>query len=464
LEPDSVRTPLYPLFLLLIRRTLGANPRTAVIVQAMLDGVSTLLTYRLTVLLATTRGYSKSQQGGYIAALLYALNPVQIRHVNELLTETLLSCLLLFCLHTLVRYLQFPIHATETSQQRLGARKIQLAIVLGLLSALAALCKPNVQYLPLLWAPAMLFVFHHKRRESRTSSKSRDRTESRRVQGSAGPDTEFLKSRPRWQDAASMLASFAALLSPWVIRNQIVFGRPFLSTAFRGNVSRISAPATLLTARGQYALPWSPEWESAFGEIVAQSAQRYRWEQTWETMDARAKDQADRQVYQIARETLARHPAAWLTSHLQGTLRYLEPQIYRSLHVHWTGQAWPADILDDALIHALRALAQGDAQQAGQIIAQERWTRLTSLQRAIWWSMLGALLLTTVLAVRGSWTLRRHPALVLPLLGTIAYVLLLPGPIAYERFRVPVLGPILALAALSLGRQVPSTRSSPASA
>ena len=35
------------------------------------------------------------------------------------------------------------------------------------------------------------------------------------------------------------------------------------------------------------------------------------------------------------------------------------------------------------------------------------------------------------------------------LLGTLAYVLLLPGPIAYERFRAPILSLIVALIAIA---------------
>jgi len=246
-----------------------------------------------------------------------------------------------------------------------------------------------------------------------------------------------------------LTAAFGTLLSPWIIRNQLVFGRPFLSTAFQGNLSRVSAPATLLTARGQYAIPWSAEWESAFGEIVTQASERYQWNQTWESMDARARDQANHQVYRVARQVLAQHPAAWLVSHLQGTLRYLEPQTYRSLYAHWTGNPWPPDVLDDALIHTVRAVVHDEWEQAGQIIAQERWSRLTPLQRAIWWGQLGALVLASTIFLRGVWAVRHHPALLLATAGTVAYVLLVPGPIAYERFRTPVLGPILALATLA---------------
>lgn len=414
-EPDSVRTPLYPLSLLASRRLFGPHPRTAAIAQAILDGVSTLLTYQLTVRLAAILGFTAARRAGRAAALLYALNPVQIRQVNELLTETLLSCLLLLGLILVLRYIR--IRHTWPLCTRRRDQPARTALAIGAAAALAALCKPNVQYLPLVWVPVVVV---------------------------ASP----LPPKHRWRDAALLVAAFLVSLSPWVIRNQVVFGRPFFSTAFQGNVSRISAPATLLTARGQYAIPWSAEWESAFGEIVAQASERYEWSQPWESMDARAKGQADYDVYLVARQVLVQHPAAWFISHLQGTLRYLEPKTYRSLYAHWTGNTWPPDVLDDALIHITRALVHGEWDQAGRIIAEERWNRLTPLQRAIWWSQLAALVLAITLALRGVWTLRQHPALLLAIAGTVVYVLLVPGPIAYERFRTPVLGPILALATL----------------
>jgi 4-amino-4-deoxy-L-arabinose transferase-like glycosyltransferase len=395
-------------------------------VQALLEGISTVLVYRLTVRVAATLGAAAGRRSGRAAALLYALNPVQVRYVNELLTETLLSLLLLLGLCLLTRYVEYHSYSPLPDRPRRRAHPARLALAVGAVAGLAALCKPNVLYLPILWLPAMLLAPHL----------------------TANPAPSIPLCQHRGRDAALALAAIVALLSPWVARNQAVFGRPFLSTAFQGNVSRISAPAALLTARGRYAIPWSAEWESAFGEIVARAAQEHHWDRAWEKMDVRARFTADRQVYQVARQVLAQHPVAWSASHLQGLLRYLEPQTYRALHADWTGTAWPPDVLDDALIHTARALARGDWHQAGRILAEERWSRLNPLQRVLWWSQSAAILLTLVFVVRGVWALRRHPALLWAVVGTIAYVLVLPGPIAYERFRAPVLGPILALALL----------------
>ena len=61
-------------------------------------------------------------------------------------------------------------------------------------------------------------------------------------------------------------------------------------------------------------------------------------------------DAANRQIHLVARQILRQYPLAWLSSHLQGLVRYLEPQIYRVLYARFVGHAWPPDVLDDALI------------------------------------------------------------------------------------------------------------------
>lgn len=64
--------------------------------------------------------------------------------------------------------------------------------------------------------------------------------------------------------------------------------------------------------------------------------------------------------------------------------------------------------------------------------------RLDAAGRATWWGTFLGQVIGLGLMLRGAWRLRCRPAQ-LALLGlTIAYVLWVPGPIAYERFRVPV--------------------------
>jgi hypothetical protein len=164
-------------------------------------------------------------------------------------------------------------------------------------------------------------------------------------------------------------------------------------------------------------------------------------------------DAANRQVYRVAREILRQHPLAWLKSHTLGISRYLEPQTYRVLHARLTGRPWPPDILQDALLHTIRQIVRGNWRTVSEIIGQERWIKLTSFQRSLWWGMFLAQILGLVGVLRGAWALRRRPVLATMLLGTLAYVLWLPGPIAYERFRLPVWSLIAALLAIGASRQ-----------
>jgi 4-amino-4-deoxy-L-arabinose transferase-like glycosyltransferase len=409
--PSSIRTPLYPGFLLLVRWLLGPSLRAATFAQVLLDGCTTLLTGWL----ATRIG---GRQAGRTAALLYALNPTQVRYANELLTETLLSLLLALCAATLLQYLRatravqaIGPHAAGPATDRPQRRILWLA-ALALLTALATLCKPNVQFLPFIWAAAILFTHRHALRRA-------------------------------CLDIALLATIVGCIQSPWIVRNRIVFGRWFLSTAFEGNISRVSAPAALAAARGQYVSPWSAGWEELFGEIVSRAAERNHWNKARNELDVRELDVANYQVYLEARQVLKQYPFAWLQSHLLGLVRYLEPQTYRACYARFIGKPWPPDILDDAVLHFVRALGRRDWDQASQIITSERWSRLNPLQRTIWWGTLADQIVGLWLCISGVLKSRAPLPWTLAVLCSIAIGLWIPGPIAYERFRIPVMSLIL---------------------
>ena len=407
--PDSIRTPLYPLFLLTVRRSVGTSPRTAAVVQAFLD-VGTML---LTGWLATRLG---GHRAGRIAAVLYALNPTQVRYVNELLTETLLSFLLALAMCILIHYARtVRLMALQGSTARAApAPTTGWALMLGVATGLAALCKPNVEFVALIWL--LTIVWANWRRWRRAAL-----------------------------DGMVLVLTVVTVLFPWALRNRLIFGRWFLSTAFEANVSHVSAPATLATLQRRYIAPWTPDWEALFGQIVASAAARYGWQKPWDALTVREMDTANHQVYVTARQVLFEHPLAWLLSHAQGMARYLEPQTFRVCYARLTGRPWPPDVLDDAAILVLRAVGSGDWSVAGQIVAQERWSKLTRLQGTVWWATFAGQLIGLGLMLRALYRLRWQPVLVVCLLLTIGYVLWVPGPIAYERFRVPVMSLVLAL-------------------
>lgn len=428
--PDSVRTPLYPLFLLVVRRSVGTSPRTATIVQAFLDTGTMVLAGWL----ATHLG---GHRAGRIAGVLYALNPTQVRYVNELLTETLLSFLLALAVCILIHYARTsrPVVPPGSAARAPLARATGWVLLLGLATGLAALCKPNVEFIALVWLLTIVWA-------------------------------NWRRWRRAVLDSILLVLTVVAVLFPWVLRNRLMFGRWFLSTAFEANVSHVSAPATLATLQRRYVAPWTPDWEALFGQVIASAAAEYGWQKPWDALTVRETDQASHQVYLTARQILVKHPLACLLSHAQGMARYLEPQTFRVCYARLTGQPWPPDVLDDAAVLVLRALGSGDWSVAGQIISEERWHKLTPLQRTLWWGTLTGQLIGLGLLLRSVYRLRWQPVIAVSLLLTIGYVLWVPGPIAYERFRVPVMGLILALIGASASTatsawKMPTTASAP---
>ena len=94
------------------------------------------------------------------------------------------------------------------------------------------------------------------------------------------------------------------------------------------------------------------------------------------------------------------------------------------------------------MLWSLERGAVGDALRA---LWTERVTRPPLLAALLWWGLSAARVAVWVLGLRGAWRLRRRPWALLALLGTVAYVLLLPGPIAYDRFYLPAIPVVVVL-------------------
>lgn len=97
-RPELMRTPGYPVFLLLGRLADPAEPVT-VALQVMLNCVTVWLVYQI------ARRLFEREAVALLAALLYALEPLSVVYSSLLLTETLYTFLLSLSLLFLVRYL-----------------------------------------------------------------------------------------------------------------------------------------------------------------------------------------------------------------------------------------------------------------------------------------------------------------------------------------------------------------------
>jgi 4-amino-4-deoxy-L-arabinose transferase-like glycosyltransferase len=455
-QPDGLRTPLYPLFVAAVYVLAGPRPVAVALLQALLDSLTALLVAAIVARLIGRRA-------GIAAALLYALTPVQWRYTAALLTEIPLAFLIslavwLLCLliahrpsppspHLLTRDRQIPAPFNLLTRHRPGPpphllirdrqipapfkllardRQIPLpplsiAIACGAAAGLAALCKPNLVALGLILALAAFWALHGPRR-----------------QGSA-PDPLHRNRRAGFLAAAILLAPLA-VVSPWILRNWAIFGRPFLSNASLGFVARVSAPATLGVVEGHQVPPWSPEWEARYHALVTQAAARHGWRlESGGPLSPRQADRRERQIAQAAWEILLDHPGAALRAHLTGFLRSWAPQEQAFWHTHLSGRPWERlGVAANTYRDAVEILCDGRPWAAFQFAFIKPWARLDPFGRMLWYAWGVGHLLAPLLLLLGAWRLRHWPALALALAATILYATLPPGPIGYVRFRVPV--------------------------
>jgi 4-amino-4-deoxy-L-arabinose transferase-like glycosyltransferase len=177
--PDTDRTPGYPLFLAAIFAVAGQSVVAAAVAQSLLHGLSGLLVARL------GESLFGSPRIGAAGALLWAVAPIPAIFCGILLTETLFTPVFLLTLLLL----------TECSPRR--------SLLAGGALGLGILIRPIAS---LVW-PALLPAFF--------------------------PGTGWRRALANF---AVFCAAAAAVLAPWLIRNNAVFGKPVLSSVQGVNI------------------------------------------------------------------------------------------------------------------------------------------------------------------------------------------------------------------------------------
>ncbi len=403
--PTTVRTPLYPLFVAGIYAIAGHDPVRILPLHLLLEVLTTALVIRLGCDLGGKRV-------GLWAGVLYACNGTTQRYTGYLLSEMLLLPLLTAALWMTIRCLRHP-----------TTRK---ATVAGLLWGLALLAKPNVEFLALC-----VGVLAFSRQLSAVS---------------------FQPSR---SSTASPISRFAFLffwltlgltVFPWLLRNRAVSGRWMLSTAFEENIARVSAVATLAEIDGVRVEPWTETWEYYYDRLVADVRAHYRWDTRAPLRDACAEQQQRQtEVARAARDIVRAHPFDYLYAHLRGVLTSLRDPGHRLWYHVLTGQEWESTgVVADIGARMAWSLERGAVGDALHALWSERVARPPALAALLWWGLSAARIAAWWLCGRAVWRLRRDPWMLLALTGSIAYILLLPGPIAHDRFYVPAI-PLVAV-------------------
>lgn len=403
--PTAIRTPLYPIFLLLTYAGLGSEPYHAVIAQVLLEMLTTALVIALGRELALgILSLAGAHRVGFWAGVGYATHGTAMRYTGVLLAEPLLVPLLAWALWMTLRALRLP-----------GWRRAGLT---GLAWGLAVLTKPNVQYL----AVASLGLVALR----------------------------AVQERPRrWQPVLAGAGVFAAVLLPWMVRNHRHFDRWIISTAFEENLARVAAVATLADVRDVRAEPWSETWEYLYTGFAKDVTGRAPSEAR--SLPCAERAQWHRQLGRAARTLIRTNLGAYVSVHLRGVADCMLDLGHRTWYRIAAGRAWhETGVVPDIWERIHWSLARGAVGDAIAAFISERVCDIPPGAAAIWWGLFGIRVGLAVLLVRGLWRLRINRWSLLLFAGSTAYLILLPGPIAHDRFLLPALPAMLPLAACGL--------------
>ncbi len=453
--PTAIRPPLYPLFLMGSYLLLGVNPRVVILLQVLLEALTTACIMRLGDEIERWRACQKPMQVGQglltaaplsvgrglptealateastvgtVAGLLYALNGSTQRYVGFLFAEMLLLPLMTWALWATVRVLGYQhcdcscigCQGCRCTKERPGL--FAVIATAAIFWGLALLAKPNIQFLILAVGWLLLL-------------------------GNGGGLKGFLRG------LVGFWGILALVLSPWLVRNRLVLGRWMLSTAFEENLARVSAVATLAEVQDVRVEPWTETWEYLYDQIVSTAATQYGWRATQNNVPyCVQQNQHRRQIVAVARDIVKSYPGAFLMSHLRGvSLSLLDPG-HRLWYKALTGREWETtgvvENIWERMAWSLKRHAVGDALHAFWL---ERVTCPPLAAVLIWWGLALARIGVGWLSVRGLWRLRRNLPTLLVLAGTVGYALTLAGPIAHDRFYLPTVPVVVTLMALGV--------------
>jgi 4-amino-4-deoxy-L-arabinose transferase-like glycosyltransferase len=334
--PNVARTPVYPLFLASLMRIGGDRLGWFLAVQCVFGAA----TCCLTVLLARRW---LSQTAAVAAGLLVALDPNSVTRCFDLRTETLFTLLLVAGGCLLLRW---------------DARRWVLLLA-GVLWALAALTRPIAVWLWLLVLPI------------------------------------FLIRRVRASSVAAFLAGYIVLLGIWAARNDVLTGRPFVSTIATYNLLMYRAAGVEAERAGTTLDAVQSRWRGEYGDL--------QWFDNCQDFEQRLK-----QYRETAVRVIRSAPALAIGETVRGWMKVLFGPGARSL--------------DNSLA--------------------------TTGPPRKWWPIVyaAALIIVFALAVIGAWRMKRDA--LLPAVLCCYFVLLSGGPEANSRFRTPVM-PMLATLAVA---------------
>jgi len=373
-----VRTPVYPFFVAGIYAVSGYRVYMVLVLQAVMGALSCLIVYRIGSLLF-------NKKVGFLAGCLLAVDFASLLYANMLMTETLFTFLFLISIYFVVKFFE--------------KSSIKYLAWTGFFMGLATLCRPISLYFPVFLVPFLIFSGFFKR----------------------------ARLMRRIANGAFFTLIFLLTLSPWLIRNTIVSGFPYVSSMAR--MAPLNNAAYLEQARSSRSLT---EIRAELGKELENLVKGKNLSEAEEVKVAQ----------KLGLEKIMKHPVLYARVHLAGVFSILlEPG---------SSEFWRVLGREPRGFHILSTfLTRGPWGVVASVVRDKSLSQICYIAGAM--VFLLAIYIALIVGVIGL-TLKRKYSLVILFLAIMGYFVLTVGPLGNMRYRIPIMPYIILLAAYGLTR------------
>lgn len=279
IQPTAFRPPLYPCLLAALYYVKSGSLGVG-LTQVLLGLLTVWFTWKTGLRL-------QMPAGALVAAAIVATDPVLLQYTSYAMTEVLSAFLTSLLLYMLVCQL------TEERTQPETMDKTSITFTTGLVWGLAILCRPTYLAFLGLWGVTRLCASAWKR---------------------------LFKTQPAspvWRQLTYLSAGILIAVSPWLIRNLVVFHAPILTTTHGGYTLLLGNNPVFYQEVVQQ--PWGTVWSGESLDAWQKSLDR-DLEKT--VPPVKSEQERDRWMYQRAKTNIAAQPSLFVQSCLLRLRRF----------------------------------------------------------------------------------------------------------------------------------------------
>ena len=428
-RPESFVPPGYPIFIAFGYLIFGKNPISIIIIQIILSCVTGILAFLLAL------QFLENRKIAFIGGILFGLSPNIAFHSTKLISESLFTFLILLSLYLLLLIIKNKQQiATQISSPLMGEDKGGgETCLVPTLSHTPTIKEEEVktnfnkQLIPLLLAGFLFGLATYVRTISIYF-----------------PILVFIillirqkKINIRLISIIGFIIIYFLTLTPWIIRNTMVFKKPIFATTAEVNVFLYNAPTVIASEKG---ISLSEARDTIWSEVQTVFANNPQLDTTNEAIRAQIGSRVGLKYILHSPLTYAKiHGSSFL-------LNFIVPIGISPLIQYINGKPLTElQVKPRVMQDALALLARGKIKQAVDLVIKERFSNLSPIGFLI---LIWAAIFQLFIMIGVIICLIRYFKKTFYLLIPIIYFTLATGPVCDARLRVPIEPLLIILAAI----------------